>query len=620
MRPTPILFLAVLLASLGLSGLAPAELVGVATALDYADSSPVGGQFPAWDGGDTGLRFADINSDGHVDFLSIGDHGSPYINTQEHGIMVYFGDGAGGWSIHMEGYFGYGGIAVGDVNNDGLLDVGYGMHHNYAGDDFGNQLIEVALGDGTGTSWAPWDDGLATNGESYGMFATDFADIDHDGDLDLASNSFGSGNGVHVYRNNGDGTWTQTWAVSGGNSRGHLCFGDVNGDGHPDIAASYEHGTIFLGDGEGGFTSADAGLPSGGVGLGGVSLGDVDGDGCADLSFAWNGGVRLYLWRSDHWELSANGLPVSGDYEITALRDMNVDGWLDVAALGEGTFTVWLGDGTGSWTAGGGFYIGPTVDSAALDAGGDIDHNGYPDVVLVQEEGSWPNYRNYLYVFRETSVPIERSVIPQFPRGNESFLIGSVRTIRWSAAQMGDEPAAIDLDLSLSGPAGPWAPIATGIPDGGHHQWIAAGAASDRAHIRTTLTQGGESVSAVSRAFRLVPTDPAGAPDTVRSNPVRSVPRLRIVPNPARDQVYFRIDMAGDPVGVSSAIGGWVLSLHDATGRLAHRLHLPATAAWVEWNRTDQCGHRLPAGFYLARLSSTSGLPASSVQRVLLLE
>jgi hypothetical protein len=117
--------------------------------------------------------------------------------------MVYFGDGDGSWSIHMEGDFA-GGIAVGDVNNDGLLD-GLRMHHDYSEHRPGDQLLEVALGDGTGRSDS-WDNGLAANGESWGMFATDFADIDADGDLDVASNSFGCCNGVHVYRNDGDGT------------------------------------------------------------------------------------------------------------------------------------------------------------------------------------------------------------------------------------------------------------------------------------------------------------------------------------------------------------------------------------------------------------------------------
>ena len=163
----------------------------------YVESSSGLGN-PALDGGRTEIELADINNDGNPDILSIGDHGSPYVNTQEHGVMVWFGDGNGNWAVSQNGDFGYGGIAVGDVNNDGFLDVGYAMHHDYSSTDFGNQLIEVALGDGTGLNWTPWDDGLASNGESWGMFGTDFADIDNDGDLDIGSNSFGASSGIHI--------------------------------------------------------------------------------------------------------------------------------------------------------------------------------------------------------------------------------------------------------------------------------------------------------------------------------------------------------------------------------------------------------------------------------------
>lgn len=72
-----------------------------------------------------------------------------------------------------------------------FLDVAYGMHHKWGTGDLGDQLIEVSLGDGTGMNWIPWDDGLATNGEDWGMFGADFADVDNDGDLDIGSVSFG---------------------------------------------------------------------------------------------------------------------------------------------------------------------------------------------------------------------------------------------------------------------------------------------------------------------------------------------------------------------------------------------------------------------------------------------
>ena len=153
--------------------------------LTYIESSS-GLQTVALEDGRSELEFADINNDGYKDLLTVGDHGNPNVNSQEHGIMVYFGNGTGAnWNVFQNGTFGYGGIAIGDVNNDGKQDVGYGIHHNYSGGDLGDQIFEVALGDGTGMNWVAWDDSLATHGETWGMFATDFADVDNDGKLEL---------------------------------------------------------------------------------------------------------------------------------------------------------------------------------------------------------------------------------------------------------------------------------------------------------------------------------------------------------------------------------------------------------------------------------------------------
>jgi hypothetical protein len=85
--------------------------------LSYAESSS-GLNSPEWEGGDTELEFADMNNDGFVDFVTVGDHGNPGISSGEQGIMVYLNNGSGSWSVQMTGDLGYGGIAVGDVNND----------------------------------------------------------------------------------------------------------------------------------------------------------------------------------------------------------------------------------------------------------------------------------------------------------------------------------------------------------------------------------------------------------------------------------------------------------------------------------------------------------------------
>ncbi len=278
-------------------GRSPAAPASAGRRLAYVESS-VGLVPPTLDGGGTELEMGDVDGDGHLDLVSIGDHGSPYVNTDQHGVMVWFGDGAGSWGVVMTGEFGYGGIALGDVNGDGFMDVGYGMHHNYSGIDLGDQLLEVALGDGSGSSWTPWDDGLATNGEDWGMFSTDFADVDNDGDLDVGSNSFGCCAGVHVYLNQGDGTWVQSFGFLGGNSADEIVFGDINGDGNADFAVSQQYGTVYLGDGSGGFALDDGNLPAGGSsGRLGVSLGDVNGDGREDLAFRTSsGGLEVWAW------------------------------------------------------------------------------------------------------------------------------------------------------------------------------------------------------------------------------------------------------------------------------------------------------------------------------------
>ncbi len=589
--------------------------------LQYVDATPVGAEFPAWDGGDTGLCFADIDQDGHVDILSIGDHGSPYVGTTQHGIMVYFGDGTGGWTIHMEGYFGYGGIAVGDVNLDGHLDVGYGMHHNYSSNDFGDQLIEVALGDGSGMNWTPWDDGLAGNGESWGMFATDLADFDHDGYLDLASNSMGASNGVHMYRNNTDGTWTQTWALTGGNARSHLYFGDVNGDGHADVAASYQYGTIFLGDGTGNFVAGDQGLPgSGGIGLGGISLGDVDQDGCDDLAFVLSGAVRVYVWRTDHWEERSDGLPASGGYEMTQLADLNADGFTDVIALGDGQLSCWLGDGTGQWTAAGSQMIHPAIDTAAFACGGDIDHNGRPDIVLVQEEGSWPSYQNHLYVLREDTVPTERFVRVTAPGRARMWLGGTAEEIRWLAAQIGTEPAEIDIELSIYGEQGPWSSIVEGRPDSGCHQWIVPQAATENARLRVTLRQAGEAVAAISEPFSIQPTDASGLAweQPARDPRARAGLRLEAHPNPTSGRM--RLSWACNPSTAAGPEADWSgarVHLYAATGREVAALPVGRDGDVALATSAHGTGG-LPAGVYLLQLRL--GGAVHSTRPVLLLK
>jgi hypothetical protein len=455
-------------------------LAGSAWGLTYVESS-TGLVPPTLEGGRTELEFADINNDGHLDILFIGDHGSPWINTDQNGIMVWFGDGAGHWSIYRMPActLGYGGIAIGDANNDGRLDVAYGMHHNYSHTDLGDQILEVALGDGTGRNWIPWDDSLATNGETWGMFGTDFGDVDNDGWLDVGSCSFGGSAGVHVYRNLHNGVWRQCYGFVGGNSRDDFIFGDINKDGNLDFAVAHQNGTVYLGDGRGNFTLTDRGLPgSGNRGRMGISLGDVDNDGGLDLAFTDTlEGIQVWTYNegTGQWTDFSGSLPDTGSYEGTQLCDFNQDGFMDLAATSYGTnggkVTVWLGNGAGTWTQDAQIPIPAPGYFSAFRAGGDVDHNGYPDLALVDDEGSWPSDYNHAHVFKESSTPSSLIIRPVFPRGGEKFFGGAVRFIDWLCAVPAGRTARIRLELSTTGTGGPWTLVADTLRNGGRFQW-----------------------------------------------------------------------------------------------------------------------------------------------------
>jgi hypothetical protein len=559
-------------------------------ALSYVESSQ-GLIPPSMDGGRTELELADVDLDGNVDIVSIGDHGSPYVNTDQHGIMVWFGDGRGNWAVQMAGNFGYGGIAIGDIDNDGRMDAAYAMHHDYGSGDFGDQLIEAALGDGTGRNWTPWDDGLATAGEDWGMFGTDLADIDNDGSLDVGSNSFGCCAGAHVYRNNRDGTWSPTWGFLGGNSGMDFLFGDIDNDGFIDLAVSNQTGTVYRGDGTGGFTNADGNLPAGGSsGRGGIALGDVDNDGDLDISFKVSGVPYVYLWNGPGvWINASTGLPTSG-VAATQLADMDGDGWLDLIAIGNGIVRIWLGDGGSSWTLAATWTMPAPGDYSAMRAGGDVDHNGRPDLALVTAQGSYPTYINHLRVYKETTVPTELAVRFTSPRGGERFPGGSVRFIDWMAAVPGIDATSAEIDLSTAGPSGPWMPVAAGLTNGGRYQWrIPVLPPTSEAYLRIRVSSGADVVEAITpRPFSILPPTAASvdAPPPVAA-------ALVAVPNPTGGAVRLSHPAAPSSIGI--------LRVLDAGGRLVRIFDPPAEV----WDGRDGLGRTAPSGIYF--LSSPVG-------------
>lgn len=250
--------------------------------------------------------------------------------------------------------------ALGDVNNDGNLDVA-GMPRKGLGP-------AVFLGDGAG-GWEEASTGLRIPGFSCGV-GVDLADVDGDGLLDLGAADHCSGTFLFM------GTEETFWRMSGSKAVARaeggvddIRFADVNGDGHIDavVSGAFKGGVdVLLGDGTGDFREGDLGLSETGFGPD-VKVGDINGDGQLDIASTLTGirhspyrpdNRRLpIIWLSDptgRYRSRSNGLPDDGDFRGVALGDVNRDGMTDlVISAGRwqdrSPLLVYLGNGGFSW-------------------------------------------------------------------------------------------------------------------------------------------------------------------------------------------------------------------------------------------------------------------------------
>lgn len=547
-----------------------------AQSLNYINSSD-GLLNPAWGLYFSEVEFADVNADGNLDIITIGDNNSPAWGI--HGIMVYFGDGAGKWNLEMHGDFGYGGIAAGDVNNDGYIDIGYGMRNNNSSDDFGDQTLEVVLGDGSGNNWTPWDDGLGGIGTAEKMFATDFADVDNDGDLDIGSISPEGTTGIRIYLNNSDGTWQQSYSCETSGEYYIFRFGDLNNDGFIDFVTDSQPGTTYFGDGSGEFTLNDAGLPSLDTNKRtGVSLGDVNNDGAMDIAFAkyqeyyGSGSLNVYVFDKiqQKWIDFSGNLPDEDPelFDITEISDMNMDGFADLIALNQsgstGTLSVFLGNGNGQWQKNLSFSPGYIALAVDLCAGKDADHNGYPDILLLNTiKHNVMDYHNVIDFFRESSQPKEMSIKPVTPRGHEILYQNCVRNIEWISAVPSGEISHIRLEYSISGSNGPWHLIAENVPNNGCYQWKYPEEVSYNCYIRYTVNRAGEERQCITPGAFTITNGTIGIPEGEKIKT-----DFRIFPNPANQQIEIIKAATADRIELLDPFGRIIKQFENVTSSL----------------------------------------------------
>ncbi len=263
----------------------------------------------------SGGGFLDYDNDGDLDIYLVNGAPLPgYLGTRALRDALYRNEGSGRFTdvttASRTGDPGYGmGICAGDYDNDGFTDL-------YVA-NFGPDTLYRNAGDGT------FNNVTASSGTGDPLWGSScaFFDPDRDGDLDLyvanyvdfsVDNDKFCGDYAHnvkaychpnvytgepdsYYRNNGDGTFTESSASAGltsgsGNGLG-VVTADFDADGHVDlfIANDKSSNILYRNDGKGRFSDvtmlAGVGYSLEGQALAGMGtdFGDYDGDGDLDL-------------------------------------------------------------------------------------------------------------------------------------------------------------------------------------------------------------------------------------------------------------------------------------------------------------------------------------------------
>jgi hypothetical protein len=347
-----------------------------------------------------GAAWGDFNNDGWVDlFVSSATKYSIYTNCgdgtfNEVTNHILGGDVGGGGTNG-----GTAGAAWADLDNDGWLDLAVGSFP-------GSVFIYRNLGTGQfqrlTAAQFPVPQNLIT-------FTTAWGDYDNDGFIDLfvptATSSFGGVNDL-LYHNNGDGTFTRIISsiVTQDNLAGQSAiWGDYNNDGKLDLFATEVSGNrnlLYRNDGNGNFTKITNAVSLEGGSSGCAVWADFDNDGYLDL-FVGNFGGNSFLYHNN-----GNGTftkilnsPVVQDGESggCVAVDFDNDGWIDLV-VPAGTNHLYHNNGDGTFTK---VTTGPLVTTAFPNWGGnnsfasaDVNRDGFPDLLLVDNGGNSQLYLN----------------------------------------------------------------------------------------------------------------------------------------------------------------------------------------------------------------------------------
>jgi hypothetical protein len=290
--------------------------------------------------------WGDINNDGFLDLIVPTHSSAPFVYLNNAGNTFTDIRATSGIGPSDLDSLDWRGFVFGDYDGDGNLDL-Y-VAENPVGNAQKRDLLFKGHGDGTFENVTQVAGIETSNAQGQCAF---WVDYDNDGKLDLFVKNYGSAN--RLYKNNGDGTFTDNAHSARldkaasyrndrhvGNYHGTICsFADYDNDGFMDVAFSGLKNSLYRNDGSVFVNvSASAGIPQLNDGRG-IAWGDYNNDGLLDFYVSRKSTAR----ESDKNSLYRNngdgtftdvaqeaGVIPRGDTWTGVWGDYDNDGFLDL--------------------------------------------------------------------------------------------------------------------------------------------------------------------------------------------------------------------------------------------------------------------------------------------------
>jgi hypothetical protein len=292
------------------------------------------------------MALGDVNGDGKLD-VAIASHDS-------YGVMLLLGDGKGNLSIgpnspvvmklgqHPHTH----GLSLVDMNRDNKLDL---VTINSSDND-----VSLALGDGLG-NFVRTSQSFPVGPSPY---PSAVGDVNNDGWPDIVATATATGSArreqlpfsraLTLLLSDGKGSFASRQLPLRTGEPWFAAMADFNGDGKSDIVATHHEQnpmTVMIGDGHGGFAEAGGSPFDFGHTLFHVAIADVNRDGRMDVVAAGGDSVRIILGDGRGGFTSAQPVAVGNGVWRLVTAELNGDGKIDIVTsnLESNSVSVLLG-------------------------------------------------------------------------------------------------------------------------------------------------------------------------------------------------------------------------------------------------------------------------------------